>query len=47
MKIFLDDNLPLNKTTKIPIVTIAVRVVFHENSKHYPQFYLDECLDKI
>ena len=42
-----DGNLPLNKTTEIPIVTIVVRVVFHENNKYYPQFSLDECLYKI
>ena len=32
-----DDNLPLNKTIEIPIVTIVVRAVFHENNKYYPQ----------
>ena len=32
-----DDNLPLNKTIDIPIVTIVVRAVFHENNKYYPQ----------
>ena len=31
-----DENLPLNKTIEIPIVTIAIRAVFHENSKFYP-----------
>ena len=42
-----DDELPLNKTVEIPIVTIVVRVVFHENNKYYPRFFLDECLYKI
>ena len=42
-----DDILPLNKTIEIPIVTIAVRVAFHENNKYYPQVFLDECLCKI
>ena len=32
-----DDILPLNKTVEIPIVTIVIRPVFHENSKYYPQ----------
>ena len=32
-----DDNLPLNKTIEIPIATIVVRAVFHENNKYYPQ----------
>ena len=31
-----DDILPLNKIREIPIMTIAVRVVFHENDKYYP-----------
>ena len=42
-----DDELPLNKTTKIPSMIIVVRVVFHENSKYYPQVFLDECLYKL
>ena len=33
-----DDNLPL-KTIEIPLVTIAVRAVFHENSKFHPQVF--------
>ena len=39
-----DDDLPLNKTTDIHIMTIVVRAVFHENNKYYPQFFLDEFL---
>ena len=31
-----NENLPLNKIIKIPIVAIAVRTVFHENNKYYP-----------
>ena len=42
-----DDELPLNKTTKIPSMIIVVRAVFHENSKYYPQVFLDECLYKL
>ena len=30
-----DDELPLNKTIKIPIITIVARAVFHENNKYY------------
>ena len=37
-----DEKLPLNKTTKIPLMKIAVRAVFHENNKYYPQVFLDE-----
>ena len=39
-----DDNLPLTETIEIAIVTIAVRVTFHENNKYYPQVFLDKCL---
>ena len=28
-----DGNLPLNKTIEIPVMTIAVIAVFHENKK--------------
>ena len=42
-----DDDLPLNKTIEIPSMTIAVRGVFHENNKYYPQVFLDERLHKF
>ena len=42
-----DDNLPLNKTIEMAIVTIDIRVVFHENNKYYRQVVLDEYLHKI
>ena len=32
-----DENLPLNKTIEIFIITILVRVIFHKNNKYYPQ----------
>ena len=41
-----DDNLPLNKTIELPIVTIVVRAVFHENRKYNSQVFLDERLYK-
>ena len=42
-----EDNLTLNKTIEIPIVTIVVRAAFHENNNYYLQVFLDECLYKI
>ena len=39
IKLYSDDILPLNKTIEIPIVTIVVRAVLHENNKYYPQFF--------
>ena len=41
-----DDELPLNKTTKITTMPIVGRAVFHENNKYYPQVILDACLYK-
>ena len=42
-----DDNLPLNKTIEISIMTIVVRTVFHANKKYHPQVFLDNCLYKL
>ena len=42
-----NDELPLNKTIKIPTMTIVARAAFYENSKYYSQVFLDECLYKI
>ena len=42
-----DDNLPLNKTIEIHIVTIVIGAAFHEKNKHYSQVVLDECLYKM
>ena len=39
-----NDELPLNKTVKIPAMTIVVWAIFLENNKYYPQVFLDECL---
>ena len=38
-----DDELPLNKTIKVPSIITVVTVVFNENNKCYPQVFLDEC----
>ena len=42
IKLNSDDKLPLNKTTKVPTMTIVVRGVFQENNKYYPKLSLDE-----
>ena len=42
-----DDELPLNKMIEIPTIAIVIRASFVENSKDYPQVFLDECLYKI
>ena len=47
IKFDTDDNLPLNKQLKLHMLTIIVRFVFEEDSKFYPQLYLDDCLYKL
>ena len=42
-----DNELSLKKAIEILTITIVVRAIFHENNKHYPQVFLDECLYKI
>ena len=39
IKFSSDDELPLNKTIKIPTITIAFRAALHENKKNYPQVF--------
>ena len=43
IKFDTDDNLPLNKPLKLRMLAIIIRSVFEEDSKFYPQVYLDEC----
>ena len=42
-----DGKLPLNKTIKICRMKIAVKAAFKENSKYYPQVFLDVCLYEL
>ena len=34
-----DDKLPLNKNDEIAVMIIAVRVIFYEYNKYYPQVF--------
>ena len=47
IKFISDDNLPLNKMLKLPMLTVIVRSVFEENSKYYPQVFWEECLYEV
>ena len=47
IKLNLDDELTLKTTIEIPTIAIAVRAIFLENNKYYPQVFLDKCLYKI
>ena len=42
-----NDNLPLNKPLKFDLMTITLRSVFEENSKLYPQVFLDDTLYEL
>ena len=42
-----DDDLPLDKPLKFPVMTMVVRSVFEKYGKFYPQIYLDECFHEL
>ena len=42
-----DDALNLKKTLELCIMVVVVRSVFHEDNKYQPQFFLDECFQKL
>ena len=44
IKFNLDDNLSLDKTSKFQNLTIIVKCCFQDNTKYYPQVFLDNCL---
>ena len=47
IEINTDDDLPLNKLLKFPILTKLIGCVFEEIGKLYPQICLDECLYEL
>ena len=42
-----DDDLPLKKPLKFHLMTIAIRSVFEEDGKLYPQVFLDDTLYEL
>ena len=42
-----NDNLPLNNTIKLRLLTIIIRSVFSEDGKFYPQLFLDDALYEL
>ena len=42
-----DDDIPLNKQLKFPMLTIIIRCVFQKGTILCPQIYLDECLYEL
>ena len=39
-----DDDIPLNKQLKFPMLTIIIGCIFQNVKKLCPQIYLDDCL---
>ena len=42
-----NDNLPMNKSMRLPLLTIIIRCVFSEGGKFYPQLFLDDALYEL
>ena len=42
-----NDDLPLNITIKLRLLTIIIRCVISENGKFYPQLFLDNALNEL
>ena len=42
-----NDDLPLNNTIKLRLLTIIIWSVFSEGSKFYPQLFLDNALYEL
>ena len=42
-----DDDLPLNKQLKFPMLTIIIRCILQKGEKLCPQIYLDKCLYEL
>ena len=47
IKFSSDDNLPLNKISKLHNLTIVVRSIFQEKDKYYPQIFLYRYLCEL
>ena len=47
MKFESNDNLPTDNIVNMHQVTIIIRSVFDQNSKFYPQLFLDDALYKL
>ena len=38
-KFYSDNELPVDKTIEILVMTIVARAIFYENNKYYPQIF--------
>ena len=42
-----NDDLPLNKPIKLPLLTIIIRSIFSKDNKFYTQFFLDAAFYEL
>ena len=42
-----EDDLTLKKILELHKILIAVRFISDEGNRHYPKFFLEECLYKL
>ena len=47
VKLYWDDELPLNGTIEIGGIMTVTRAASNENNKYYPQVFPDECLYRL
>ena len=47
IKFDTNDDLPLNKSLNLHMLTKIVKSPFEDKGKFYPKIYLDECLYKL
>ena len=42
-----NDDLPMNKTIRLHLLTIIIRFVFSQGGKFYPKLFLDDALYEL
>ena len=47
IKFDTDNDLSLNKSLKMSVLTVIVRSIFEEDDKFYPQVFLDGPLNEV
>ena len=47
IKFNTNDDIPLNKESYFPTITIIISYVFEKHGKYYLQVYLNECLYQV
>ena len=47
IKFNTNDDIPLNKESYFPTITIIISCVFEKHGKYYLQVYLNECLYQV